>query len=121
MSAEATSEVLDFKPEFNASYCGELKEKDAMMKMLHDVYEQKPWVPKPIKCSWGDEDCSQTKCCNNFVCKWDYSKCTGYQCYKKDANFAGCNAGKPAWGSVKLGDGRTPREIGRAKKPWLIL
>lgn len=50
------------------------------------------WIDK---CAWsGTDDCSQKKCCNQ----------EGYQCFKKDTYFAGCQLSAPEdWDGEVLG------------------
>jgi hypothetical protein len=117
-----TDQVQEFLPEYNSSYCGALSEKDTLLDMIHKAYAQKPYIPPPVTCSWADEDCGHTQCCNNFHCKWDFSECGGYSCFKKDANYAGCHyVGPPAdWDATKLGGPRPLREIPKAQTPWLL-
>jgi hypothetical protein len=122
---EATDEPLAFKdrwPFYNSSYCDVNEKKEDMLKMLHKVYEAKPWVPPPHNCSWSGGSCMETKCCAD-VCKatWDFSECKYYTCFKKDENFAGCVTGGPpgGWDGTRLG-GHPNGEIGPAPKGKLI-
>jgi hypothetical protein len=119
---ESTYEVSDFLDTYNSSYCGAKEEKKELMDKIHKAYAQKPYLPEAVSCSWADEDCSQTKCCNNFHCKWDFSECGGYTCYKKDATYAACHyAAAPAgWDGYKLGGQRPLQEIPKAQTPWLL-
>jgi hypothetical protein len=121
LSEEASGSAADFTATYNSSFCGGKNEELALMDMLHKVYKQKPYIPPPQMCSWTDEDCSQTKCCNNFEAKWDYSKTYGQTCYKQDANFAGCRKSEPPtwWDGAALGGARVPRELPKAQDGWL--
>jgi len=122
---EATTQPIVFRerwPFFNTTYCGAMGEKDNMLQMLHQVYDQKPWVPPPHNCSWGGDNCIHTKCCAD-VCKatWDFKTCEAFTCYKKDEHFAGCKiaGADPGWDGENLG-GHPNGEIEPAPEGKLV-
>lgn len=122
---EALDEPLAFRdrwPWHNSSYCGTKEEKSSMLKMLHKVYNAKPWVLPPHNCSWGGDNCMDTKCCAD-VCKpnWEFTECKFFTCFKKDENYAGCNSGPPdaSWDGTKLG-GHPNGEVAPAPDGKLI-
>jgi len=64
-------------------------------------------------CSWGGQDCSATKCCNDVACDKHFSNCFPYSCYKKTEYFAGCRLEAPPkdWEGTWLGGGAEHRMI----------
>lgn len=69
-------------------------------------------IPPVVRCSWFDEDCSQSRCCNNVQCDYTFKNCQPYKCYKKDAYFAACKTGPPGgWDPTPIGEGRPLREV----------
>lgn len=106
---EATAEPQYFRetwPWFNSSYCGTIGEKEAMLDMLHKVYDAKPWVPPPHNCSWAGDNCIETKCCADYCdANFDFTTCKPFTCYKRDENWAGCRRSVPdeSWDGTKLG------------------
>jgi hypothetical protein len=121
LSDQASGEAMDFTEAYNSSFCGGNREKNNLMDMLHKVYEQKPYIPDPVLCSWSGEDCSHTKCCNHFEASWNYKNIVGQTCYKQDEKFASCRSDMPpAWGDgAGLGGAREPRELPKAGKSKL--
>lgn len=109
-------------PWFNSSYCDTADKKQDMLDMLHKVYDAKPWVPPPHNCSWGGDNCIETKCCAD-VCdaSWDFKECKAYTCYKRDENWAGCKTGGPpeGWEGTELG-GHPNTEVAPAEEGKLI-
>jgi len=108
----ALAEPLTFRekwPWFNSSYCGLVSEKEDMLKMLHKVYDAKPWVPPAHNCSWGGDNCIDTKCCADPCdANADWSECHYFTCWQRDEYWASCNAGPvpgdyPPWDGTRLG------------------
>jgi len=95
----------------NSTFCGDESETDDVKKAAAKAREQLPFqMDWPIiNCSWGGEDCSETKCCNDYMCDKDYNYCGGYQCWKKTEYFSGCAPQAPeGWNGTWLGG---PREF----------
>jgi hypothetical protein len=114
MSGEFTDQVMEFKEgAFSTSFCGLAQETGHMMDILRRVYKQKPYIPPIINCSYGGDDCSQTKCCNDMMCDANMTNCNGYTCYKKDQYFSACRVDPPPtwWDGAVLGHYRPGREI----------
>lgn len=123
--SDATAEAELFReswPWFNSSFCDTSDKKEAMLDMLHQVYEAKPWVPPPHNCSWGGDSCLHTGCCAD-VCdaSWNFDTCEWFTCYKRDENWAGCKSGPPpeGWDGKKLG-GHPNAEVAPAPEGQLI-
>jgi len=55
-------------------------------------------------CSWAGEDCSDTRCCNERSCSWDFQTCEPLTCFRRDANFSQCRDKCPeGWDCEPLG------------------
>lgn len=55
-------------------------------------------------CSWAGDNCSQTRCCREQACTWDFETCKPLVCYKKDDSHASCLAECPdGWDCSELG------------------
>lgn len=100
---------------FNSTVCGSLTE----LGVLKDVVSKMTEAQLPfqldyelVECSWGGEDCSKTKCCNDFGCDKNYEHCWGYSCFVKTEYFSGC-ATKPedGWDGKWLGGPREHRNL----------
>jgi len=119
--ANFTTNVQEFRDDFNSSICGEPEETDAMKAMVDAIYKQKPWILAPVECSWSDEDCSQTQCCNNVKCDWKF-ECMGYSCYKANDGYSStCKTSAPAGYLTKaIGGTRQVREIAKAPEGVLV-
>jgi len=126
MYSEASAQPVAFKeawPWYNSSYCGLLSEKENMLSMLHKVYDMKPWVEPAHNCSWGGDNCIETKCCaDSCDANWDWTECKHFTCWKRDESFAGCHTSGvdgPDWDGTNLG-GHPNREIEPAEDGKLI-
>mmetsp|Transcript_72213 Transcript_72213/g.234551 ORF Transcript_72213/g.234551 Transcript_72213/m.234551 type:complete len:556 (+) Transcript_72213:209-1876(+) len=119
ISTDRHSFVVWAADNFNSSYCGTVAEVDVMKSMLQQVGGQLPFQLPQMKvdnCSWGGEDCSQTKCCNDVACDAHFTACFPYSCYKKTEYFSGCRLDQPPaeWDGTWLGGGRVHRQISPA-------
>jgi hypothetical protein len=112
LSEQASTQVMAYTDIFNSSYCGVAEEQGALMDLLHQAYNKEPCAQRQVKCSWKNDDCSTTACCNNVDCAWDFSECVGYKCYTRDDGFAGCrkDGPEPGWLGSIVGGPREPRE-----------
>jgi len=110
-SAQRLTHIAWAADTVNSTFCGEDAEaKDAMHKVYKNLPFQMEWPL--VNCSWGGEDCSKTKCCNDYICDKDYNNCNFYSCYTKTEYFAGC-AAEPldGWKGKWLGGGREHRVV----------
>lgn len=101
----------------NSSFCGVAGEQPQIKELIDTVSKQLPFrVEWPlVNCSWGGDDCSKTRCCNDFSCDADFKECWGFSCYKKDKYFAGCtNKPLKGWDGKWLGGPREHRIIPQA-------
>jgi len=108
--AESSTQPIFFRdawPWYNTSYCGLVSEKESMLADLHKVFDQKPWVTPAHNCSWGGENCIETKCCaDSCKANWDWTECKAFTCWKRDENWAGCKiegSPDPSWDGENLG------------------
>jgi len=118
-SQESQSEVVWASNNFNSTICGPEGSASELKVVVDKVTAQLPFEQPlgPIQsCSWGGEDCSQTKCCNEVLCDEKFTSCFAYSCYKKTEYFSGCrsDAPPPDWVGTWLGGGREHRSIGSA-------
>merc|ERR1712218_349758 len=92
LSEERITSVTWAGDDHNSSFCGDPNEKDDIKTAVEEVFQQLPFRTEypAITCSWSGEDCSETKCCNDYTCDEDFKNCQGYSCWKKDAYFSGC-------------------------------
>lgn len=114
LTKDATTKVLEFDDAYNSTFCGE--DKDRLMDKLHVVFDQKPYIPPPVECSWSGDDCSKTKCCNDQECKWDFSTCKGFTCYKNQPFSGSCMSKCYGPNCQVIGGPREPRLIPKAKE-----
>jgi hypothetical protein len=114
LTKDATTEVREFDDTYNSTFCGEDKEK--LMDKLHVVFDQKPYIPPPVECSWSGDDCSKTKCCNDQECTWDFKKCKGFTCYKNQPFSGSCMNQCYGPNCKVIGGPRQPRLIPKAKE-----
>lgn len=101
----------------SSSFCGMPKEK--LKELEGKVNEQLPWyMPEEIakNCSWSDEDCTHTKCCNDVTCSKDFSSCFGFSCYEHTEYYAGCRHTEPPedWNGDWVGGPREIKVVGPA-------
>lgn len=114
LSTELHTKVVWAGDNFNTSFCGNHNQRIELL--AERVREQLPFKLDPlplVNCSWGGEDCSQTKCCNDVQCDKNFQGCSGYSCYKKSPYFSGCVLGAPPsdWNGTWLGGPREHRSI----------
>ncbi|CAK0863904.1 unnamed protein product, partial [Prorocentrum cordatum] len=116
---EARGELYDFRDDFNASWCGALEEVDHLLWEVKKLFEQKPWVGDNYgahPCSFGGDDCSQTRCCGTQTCDWSFTSCEYFQCVRKDEYYAGCtDAPEAGWDGEVLGGGPNEDDLPRAE------
>lgn len=98
----------------DSCFCGSAAEQVDVQKISDEVSKQLPFRNEwpLVNCSWGGEDCSQTKCCNDYQCDKDYGNCWGWSCWQKDEYFAGCAAkASDGWNGTWLGGPRDHRVL----------
>ncbi|CAK0863901.1 unnamed protein product, partial [Prorocentrum cordatum] len=121
---EARGELYDFRDDFNASWCGALEEVDHLLWEVKKLFEQKPWVGDNYgahPCSFGGDDCSQTRCCGTQTCDWSFTSCEYFQCVRKDEYYAGCtDAPEAGWDGEVLGGGPNEDDLPRAEEGKLV-
>jgi len=120
LSLEQSHKVFWVDDVSDSSFCGSYDEQNHTHEVIKKVRKQLPWkmdVPPLVTCSWTGEDCSETRCCNDYVCDKDFAVCSKYSCYKKDDNFSGCAANRPdGWEGTWLGGPREHRTVPSAAK-----
>jgi hypothetical protein len=68
-------------------------------------------------CSWAGDDCSESRCCAERACTWDFQTCKPMTCFKKNTSFAECLEECPkGWDCKKLGQSASPDPLPAAKK-----
>jgi len=98
----------------NSTFCGGLAEMGEVKHAVDHIWTQIPFQMEwPIvNCSWGGEDCSQTKCCNDYWCDKNYENCNGFTCFKKTQYFSGCSNTVPkGWDGQVEGGARERRVV----------
>mmetsp|Transcript_54162 Transcript_54162/g.137615 ORF Transcript_54162/g.137615 Transcript_54162/m.137615 type:complete len:567 (+) Transcript_54162:78-1778(+) len=116
LTAKRHSEVVWAGDNYNSSYCGAASEEAEIKKLIEKASGQLPMRLPPLplnNCSWGGEDCSETKCCNDVSCDEHFTACYPYSCYKKTEYFSGCRIQAPPkdWDGTWLGGGAEHRVI----------
>uniref|UniRef100_A0A7S2LMX0 Apple domain-containing protein n=1 Tax=Zooxanthella nutricula TaxID=1333877 RepID=A0A7S2LMX0_9DINO len=107
---QATVEVREWNDAYNSSLCADKSQKHDLMKLLDKVYKQKPPVPPVTDCSWANDDCSQTKCCNDVTCTWDSKSCKAHSCYQNGATAKCMPTNGWTTGTI-IGGGRAVRKV----------
>lgn len=117
-SKKASSGIAWAGDNFFSAICGtaEEMESDETNHLIEEAWKQLPFETTPwplVNCSWGGEDCSKTKCCNDYVCDKNYEACYGFTCYKKTEYFSGCVSEPPGegWDGEIIGWPREHRVI----------
>jgi hypothetical protein len=96
LSSSVSTRVVWASDAVNSTICGFSSQR--LQELQSKVKEQLPWVmpqEEAHECSWSDEDCTTTQCCNDVSCSKDFSQCYGYSCYKKTDYYAGCRLHAP--------------------------
>lgn len=121
LSPQRIPEVVWAADNFNTTVCGDAGSEPELHAIIDTVSSVMPWeepLPEPQMCSWGGEDCSQTKCCNDVSCDAKFTNCYAYSCYKQTEYFSGCQLSTPPadWDGTWLGGGRVHKAVGAAGK-----
>lgn len=109
LAPERLASVAWASDNVNSTLCGNPDEQEEVKQAVDNVTGQLPFQMEwpLVNCSWGGEDCSETKCCNDYQCDKDYQNCGGFQCWKKTEYFSGCAAGPPeGWDGTWIGGPR---------------
>jgi len=111
LSKASSTSVVWAAEVVSSTICGFSPER--LQELNAKVDEQLPWVvpqEEIHECSWSDEDCTRTQCCNDVSCSKDFSQCYGFSCYKKTDYYAGCRLDAPPkeWNGTWIGG---PREL----------
>lgn len=112
MATERSSVVQWAGDNVKSIFCGDASEQEGIKNDTDTVNAQLPFQVNYdlVTCSWGGEDCSETKCCNDYLCDPNYENCWGFSCYMKDEYFSGCAATPPdGWNGTWVGGPREHR------------
>jgi len=114
LSKERIPTVVWAGDNFNSTFCGTDDEEDEIQTANDKVWKQIPFqitIPM-VNCSWGGDDCSKTRCCNDVLCDKNFKSCSGFSCYKKNQYFMGC-AAEPleGWDGKWMGGPRDHRAL----------
>jgi len=114
VSKQRLTKVAWASDQVNSTLCGSVAEMDELQEDMDKIKAQLPFqMDWPVvNCSWGGEDCSNTLCCNDYLCDKNFQNCYGFSCYKKDQYFAGC-AAEPlkGWDGKWMGGAREHRTV----------
>jgi hypothetical protein len=114
LSDERMTKVAWASDSVNSTLCGTALEQAEVKDAVAKIQQQLPFqVDMPlVNCSWGGEDCSASRCCNDYLCDKNFANCNGFSCYKKDKYFAGCAAAPlKGWDGKWMGGPREHRVI----------
>jgi len=119
ISVQLQHEVVWAADNFVSHICTDPSSKEEVNELLEKVHQQLPFTNGALElenCSWAGEDCSQTRCCNDYDCDRNFMHCQPYTCYQKSPYFSSCRKDAPpdSWDGAVLGGGRTHRSLAPA-------